>query len=280
MNKNEYRSDLLLRYNHLHKKRHTMKQKNKFLKTLLIELYEIRSDIKVIESYMNGNRKVVSRNVYVGDVKKAKTIIATYYDTPSAYFGSYSFVNKNDQQKRTLQWNLVYSLFITMIGSLFTVFYVMPYSSHNHLSLSLNWIVIGMIYFILFMILGQTSKGIPTSNNLIRNTSSLIWLIEKIKDNSHDDVAYAFLDSGCTNNQGLMGLKQSVSKHAIIYHVDCIGSASKIRIFDDQYIEKPMNQITRGVVYIVASDDDSLDKRQLNATVLNQDNFDELNKIL
>lgn len=280
MDQNETFKDWMVRYQHLLKKRHSKKQKERFLNALLIDLSRIRKDIQVVEARVGKKQPVVSRNVYVGNVKKAKTIVATYYDTPSSYFGPYHFFDVDAQRQRTLLYNIVFSVILFVIGVLFT-WQVVPPVLANYSGLSWPLALIVIFYFGLLYLLGYFSKGRPNKNNLIRNTSSVLLLLQLITKTRSKNIAFAFVDNGCTNENGLQILKAKKARHAQLFYLDSVGAEADLHVFSDDLSEITENKAKHEeFVRIIAGDFSGkhwlLSKEKLQAKTLNEENMKKL----
>lgn len=215
-------NDRLARYSFMYRLRTTTKEKKRFLKALVVDIAQNREDISVIE-YAH-KRKYHAQNVYVGNLKKADTIICTYYDTPPVSFGDYVFFDREKQRKQTTQAVVLFTLLWLGIGVLGTLGY-MAIAPETFTLLSLQTLVVAIIYIVYFFLLARISKGGINRQSVIRNTSSILCLLELLSNQKKQDkVAYAFLDEGCYGERGLDALKSSIKKGAKIYVLDCIGA--------------------------------------------------------
>lgn len=225
--------DWVFRYNHLFKKRYTNNQITRFIKSLIGDIHEYRDDIVVTEIETKGKDKI--RNIYVGDVKNADTIIATYFDTPSVYFGSYKFFDEEDRQKKSLTFNIIMSILIFAIGILYSLYIAIPYLNESSILLVLL-ILAG--YIIIFWLLNRFSRGYPKANTAVRNTSSVIYLLWKISSVRSKRVAFAFVDKGSKNNIGLEALLDISKKSSKVYYLDSIGSKNELILLTDKNVRK------------------------------------------
>lgn len=232
MGLSEYKEDLFVRYNHFLNKRITFKQKTSFIRSLMVEFQKNSSDIKVVELRETGKRTSLARNVYVGDVKTADVIIATYYDSPLVHLGPYYILNKKKQRNGTLLFNVLVSSVLLLLGVIFTLQVTNKYLSKGFDNIRWDiFIGVGLVYMILTYLIGMFSKGVGRKRNVIRNNSTVIYMIDKILQNHEisKKVAYAFLDSGTTNERGLYGLKESVKKNSKIIYLDSIGATQQLQ---------------------------------------------------
>lgn len=219
-------NDRLARYSFMYRSRITMKEKNRFLKALVSDIAQVRKDIAVIE--YDHKRKYHAQNVYVGNLQKASTVICTYYDTPPYSFGDYIMFNREQQKKRTTGAVLCATILWLLLGLAGTLLYI--FVAQNTIQLY-SWktvfIVVG--YIVYFYLLARISKGAIMRKTLIRNTSSILCMLELLSHSKNQNkVAYAFLDEGCYGEQGLKALRSSIKKSAQIYYLDCIGADGEI----------------------------------------------------
>lgn len=282
--------DRLARYSFLYRSRNTKKEKIRFLKSLVTDISQVRNDISVIK-YSN-KKKYSIRNVYVGDIQKADQIICTYYDTPPVYFGDYIFFDRKKQEKQTTKAILCTSIIWVLLGVIGVLLY-MKLNSKVFGLFSVQTLCISLIYLGYFIILSKISKGVWNRNNLIRNTSSVLCLLQMLTENKKQKkVAYAFIDDGCYGEKGLDKLMNSVKKDAKIYYLDSIGAHANLNVmgkqFKKEFVESkkiryvsPKDQIN----YLFSADINEneefyLDKSKLKKKNLNYDNFNQTMELL
>lgn len=286
MNLNEFKLDIQFRYNHILKIRNSDRDKEKFLASLYRDISSVRDDIKVVESRLENSRTVISRNLYVGDIKKADYIFATYYDTPLSHLGSYFIFDDKKNMRNTLYYNIVCSIVIILISVIAWSLYFSKNINNGSIT---NLLIMGLFFGLMSMLIGKTSRGIARRKNLIRNTSSVIWLLQEILENDQDNgVAYAFLDNGTRQKQGLDSLIKSANEHSKIFYIDCLGSGSTLYIKDGKSISPVSNQVIDKtcdrILYIFCSTNGSntfeISSRDLRRNELNFENFNSLSKLL
>lgn len=283
-------NDRLARYSFMYRSRNSDKEKTRFLKALVTDISQVRKDVSVIE-YSN-QKKYSARNVYVGDIKKADQIVCTYYDTPPAYLGDYVLFDRKKQEKQTTKAVLCSSLIWVFLGILGTLLYMKLVSSPFVL-FSVQTACLALIYGGYFVILSKLTKGELNRKNLIRNTSSVLFLLQMLTENQKQKkVAYAFIDEGCYGNRGLDVLMSSVKKNAKIYYLDSIGADATLNVMGQQF-EKEVTE-SKGVRYVSPKDQINylfcadinknnefyLDKSKLNKKNLNYDHFTKALELL
>jgi len=268
--------DRLARYSFMYRSRNSNKGKTRFLRALVTDISQVRKDISVIEYSAQKNH--TARNVYVGDIEKADHILCTYYDTPPAYLGDYVFFDRKKQEKQTTKAVLSASIIWVFLGILGTLLY-MKLVSEPFVLFSVQTACIALIYGGYFIILSKLSKGMWNRKTLIRNTSSVICLLQMLTENRNQKkVAYAFIDEGCYGERGLDVLMSSIKKNAKVYYLDSIGAEAALNVVDKQLDKNKIN-------YIFCADINKnkefyLDKSKLNKKSLNLENFNQTIKLL
>lgn len=233
-------TDWYVRYNSIMRKRYTKRQKDRFLQSLAADIKPFRSDVKVDTFKLHEKDSVEYKNLYVGDIKKADTIICTYYDTPVAHLGPYHFFDVEHRKKNSVKIILLSSISYILFGLLFTWLIGIPvFETYSFLSLPYLFCI--LFYGLYFLFLGRVTKGWPRKDNLMRNTSSLLAQLLGIQQNQNNRTAFAFVDAGCTNEAGLEKLINSSKGN--VYHFDSIGT------------DKPLYQVMSNRKLAVAGDE-------------------------
>lgn len=279
-------NDWLIRYSLLYKKRYTKRQKQRFAQSFVTDLMNIRKDVEI----RKDKQEKESLYIVVGDLKKAKHVIATYYDTPAVYQGDYPFFHVEKQQKQTTNRIIWTALTLLILGTLFTYFVGMPLFEQGGISYSTILLVVA--YFVFFYIFGKATRGWPEKANLVRNTSSLLYLLKFIEENSDASKAYIFYDYGCQGTSSLQKVrsKLNLSKQRLTI-LDSIGAKGELlRVASSQ--QKATNiptilssEIETNCEYLLAVtkqseevNELSLDKKTLKSKEINQENYRQLDK--
>lgn len=283
--------DLYIRYQGIFGKRCTKNQKKKFIKSLITDLKLFGlNNIKKDHFDIDGKTGV---NIYVGDISRANKIICTYYDTPFKHIGNYHPFKTNKGKKNTLFYIVIIATLFILLGILLTKLIIVPFFQNENQSL-IGKIIILVGYFIFFTIFGKYIKGKPRKRNLIRNTSSLLVLLIDLFENqfTEEDIAFVFLDNGCTNNSGWIRLLE-VNKKARILGLDSVG-ADGVLIFgevDKNYSLKrivdtnSMRNKERNHLILFSADQNKKDpyiisKKKLNSNRLNEINMENASEII
>lgn len=226
MQQEEKFNDWLFRYRYVYRVRRTDKNKRRFLQALVTDIASMREDVRVIE--YNQQKKTASRNVYVGNVKKADRIICTYYDTPLAHFGGYRFFDRQVQGKRTTNLIILSSILMILLGLAGTLLYMKLATAAFDLSSLYTWLFIA-IFGLYFFALGKVTQGLSRRKNVIRNTSSVLALL-RLMEAAGPNTAFAFLDEGTYGDNGLEVLRSSTKKQAQIIYLDSIGANEPLQV--------------------------------------------------
>lgn len=227
MEQSEVFKDWLFRYQYVYRLRRTEKSKKRFLAALVTDIAKMREDVQVIE--YDQQKKYVSRNVYVGNIKQADRVICTFYDTPPESIGSYQLFDRKDQARKTTTFILASTLIAIFLGVIGTLIY-MRLSPDSFQLNSLSTLMIMLIYAGYFILLGKITKGLSNRKTLVRNTSSILAMLKMIAENKQKNIAYAFLDEGSYGNKGLEELQRQVNGHCKIYYLDSIGATAPLHL--------------------------------------------------
>lgn len=283
MNRHEKLKDWFLRYNRIINVRHSDKQKNHFFNSIIRDIVEVRDDFQVVE--VRDGKYVNSKNLYIGNIKKAETVISTYYDTPSSHFGSFSFFDYEKQKQSTIWFNALMSLVLIVIGIIFTLFVTMPIIE-NHEGLNIWFVLIAAVYILLMYLISYIAKGAPRRKNTVRNNLSILAMLSLIYKIKSKKVAFAFVDNGTTNRLGLKALLDRVGPRTKVYYLDSIGSQHELHNLNQQQVLKNTNgtgmygnEDSRLSFLISARHDDGtyyLTKKDLNANEFNTNRIDEV----
>lgn len=244
MQENKYFKDWLFRYQYVYKVRKNEKSKTRFISSLVTDISEIRDDIQVIEyAETEGDRL---RNVYIGNVEQADRIICAHYDTPIKTFGSYVFLNKKKAKNKTTGFILFSSILMVLLGLAITLFY-RGYSSGQFVLFSFSTLFMALFYGIYFYFLSKIAKGMAERKTLVRNTSSVLALMEMLKEIKDRKTAFAFVDKGSYGNTGVDVLKAANKKNADIYILDSIGSDAPLHLVGNGFTKGQAEKI--GIAY-------------------------------
>lgn len=231
MDQQELIKDWYIRYHSIFKSRYTNARKSKFLQSLEADIKQFRDDVKLDHFKFYEKNAAEYRNLYVGNIKKAKVVFSTYYDTPSQHIEAYEFFNIEERKRKKTKLILLTSMIYLLIGLAVTWFIAMPvFQNYETFTWQFITMVLGILVYIFFF--GKITKGWPNRQNLVQNTSSVLVLLLAISQlRKNRRVAYAFLDAGSLNDGGLDRLKEETT--AKIYHLDSIGSQQELHLLSN-----------------------------------------------
>ena len=274
--------DWVLRYGHMLKKRYSKNQKKRFLNSLAADLSALGHEVSLRKDKADKD----SLHVVVGDLKKAHTVVATYYDTSAVTTGDYCYFDLEKQKKAITVPILALGGLLLVIGLLVTYFFTIPF-----LAQGLTWrlVFIALGYFIYFLIFGRITKGWPSGKTLIRNTSSLLLVLDYLKDNPDSTLAFVFYDNGVQGKTSIQKVanKLDLNRQQLIL-LDCIGAKGQLLCATPNRQKASLPGIVNQQVsdlgpktklFLVASNSDAdakklfLSKEALAANELNEENF-------
>lgn len=291
MEQNETFNDWLFRYQYVYRVRRTAKQKRRFITALATDISKMREDIQVIE--YNRHKKYAANNIYVGDIEKADQIICTYYDTPPQHFGPYYLFDRKKQSKGTTSFILVSALLTLLAGLLLTFVYMQVAPNAFDLSSPLT-IFIAVCYGAYFIFLSKVAKGLSTRNTLIRNTSSILAILQLINEVQNKKVAFAFLDEGAYGDVGLNVLRESCKASAKLYSLDAVGAHTELHLRGKGFSSEKLKQLAiqqysdiGNVSYLFGANVSEtpegtqyvLNKAELKQKTLNMENLTKISKL-
>lgn len=278
-------NDWIIRYNHLFRARYTKKQKKKFLQSFLTDLTSIRDDVELRGDKEDKN----SYHVVVGNLERARYVVATYYDTPAVYHGEYSFFDIKNQRKKTMYPIAFFASLMLIIGVILTYYISIPIFNN---AFSFKTVLLIFFYVIYFWVFGKVTRGWPEKKNMIRNNSSVLYLLQYIAKHPKSNFAFIFYDNGCQGDKSIRKiLKKLNSKKQNLVVLDCIGGKENLAIVSNKqnqsqqnhFIEKKDKQIAPNCKFVIAPTNDSkevyhlfLDKDTLKSKELNKENFTKL----
>ncbi|UJF16326.1 hypothetical protein LZ578_04140 [Jeotgalibaca sp. MA1X17-3] len=295
MSRDELLKDWYIRYHLILGRRYTGKQKKSFLQSVFTDINQFRKDIEIDSFKLGEQNKQEYRNLYIGDVKTADKVICTYYDTPAIQLDSYHFFNLAHRKRVTMKWIGIFSLLFILLGVAYTLFIGIPTFQAEGLW-SIPSVLSILFYIVYFYLLNKITRGWPRKKNLIRNTSSILLILNLIYSFKNKKIAYAFLDAGCTNNAGLDQLQEQTN--AAIYMVDSIGSSQplyqvakdpKLFVKEDsvKQVQSPAQE-KRQILYLISAKEDQdsfvLSRENIRENQLNDVNmniaYDFLEKVI
>lgn len=244
----ELLNDWLVRYGLIYAKRTGNRNKTRFIAMLLKDIFNYRQDVSVIEHKINGK---LIRNIYVGNIKNAKNVIAANYDTPIKTFYGYYPIDRNKQRNNILFYIIFTTFLLFLIGFAYVLLFITKVSTEVDFKQFFWWIQV-FIFGAYFYIFGLCVKGLKSRKNVIRNTSSILLILCMIKSIKRTDIAYVFYDDGCYNKDGLKAIKSEININTKIYDLDSIGADAELHFISDNNVEHifACDTIKNGEYYI------------------------------
>ncbi len=216
------------------------------ISNLILEKYQIRKSKKqklafidlIKENFENVNVEEskgisTSRNIVIGDVKTAKTILTAHYDTPATMPLPNFLAPKN--LVVTFGYQLIIGLILILIMGI--VAFLASIFTDNVL------IILAVEYLALFGFAYLLMAGKANKNNANDNTSGVITLIEtmnKLSNEEKEKVAFVFFDN---EELGLLGSRafkkkyKKEMKEKLLINFDCVSDGDYFLIICNKKAE-------------------------------------------
>ena len=211
--------------------RKTRKQKTNFINFLKDKYPELK--------VQNGGF-AKNRNLILGDINKADTIVTAHYDTcavlpfPNLLLPNNIFLTLLVQVFFVVFFITLFNISISLILSAFNV-----YLKFSFLITETNISCLLLIFIMMF--------GKPNKHTMNDNTSGVITLIETINSYQDEKVAYVFFDN---EEYGLLGsayfskINKETLKNKLIINIDCVSDGDNIAIISaKKHFNKNKNKV-------------------------------------
>lgn len=225
--------DWILRYGILLGKRFSDKERVKFLRAAQREFVEMGYQVDTTSSDVSfAGIKQKFYNLYAGDLKNARVLLVSYYDTPAKTFGLYKeSAFQSNVSRFGIFVNFMPSFIIFMLSFAVIYFALIPRMNNNYM------IVLTIILALLAVFLVSRYRGgLPRRQNLVRNTSSILALLQFASQlKSREAVAFALVDGGTNSGYGLEMAKKYFrrNKKKIIF-LDSVANPGELIYFSDE----------------------------------------------
>lgn len=213
--------DWQFRYQYLYATRRSEKSKKRFIGALVTDLSQLGVTPQVIE--FDRQKKSASRNIYVGDLKKAKKVICTYYDTPPSFLGDYVLFDRKVQSRKTIAFLVITTVAAALLGLAGVMLAIKNELFAFDFSQPKTYLGIALL-LLFFWGFGQVARGLSNRRNLIRNTSTILMMLAMMEKEQNPDIAYDFIDEGSFGERGLAVLQESLGKGTVVYLLDSVGA--------------------------------------------------------
>ncbi len=148
-----------------------------------------------------ASRYSAVNNIVIGDLKKAKTVVAAAYDTPSKIkFFSVNYYPFNS--KNNIRTEVIYSLFQMLISSLafFGLYFVVKdWADYQLLGKIFCILLSAVVLLFIYWLMKQTANPV----NFNRNSAALAVINDIAKAKKSGEVAFILLDSSINSYGGL-----------------------------------------------------------------------------
>jgi len=148
-----------------------------------------------------ASRYSAVNNIVIGDLKKAKTVVAAAYDTPSKIkFFSVNYYPFNS--KNNIRTEVIYSLFQMLISSLafFGLYFVVKdWADYQLLGKIFCILLSAVVLLFIYWLMKQTANPV----NFNRNSAALAVINDIAKAKKSGEVAFILLDSSINAYGGL-----------------------------------------------------------------------------
>lgn len=286
MNQSEERlKDWLFRYRTVFNKRQSTVQINRFIHSFVKDVYQFREDIEVKE--LTNNEQDFGKIIIVGNPKKARQVVATYYDTPKQHFGSYDFFDVKEQEKKTFQY-IMMSGGLLFLGGLLALFMYLKLSQFAIDFRDYKTWLVSITVMAFFLIASKVSRGVSRRKNVVRNTSSILAILELMYQRRDPGIAYILIPNGTYGFEQIELVKQLFVKRGDLYYLDSIASDNALYCFTQSKKEQDKCQQfgiksqagTSHYHYIISSQESTesyyLDRGDLNSTEVNWKNINTI----
>jgi hypothetical protein len=235
--------DWIIRYGAVIRKRFTRNEKLKFLYGISKEFNNMGYVVDVKEAKIGRD---TNYNLYVGNINKAKYIVAAYYDTPPSTFGilPYKLFDEKSRRLSIFISSFLPILVLIVLGTLFILKLGSPTWSDGIFG-ALD-IIYTFFLLCIFAIMYRVRDGIGSQTNFVRNTSSIIAILALASSLSSDErkkIAFVLTDYGCKTCAGDKLLSFGVNGRSTIIHLDCIGNTNSLYLFYPKSFSNRVNVI-------------------------------------
>ncbi|MCF0110315.1 MAG: hypothetical protein HUJ58_00305 [Erysipelotrichaceae bacterium] len=214
-------------------KRFSGKQKEQFLAYANKEFTDMGYPSKVVTG--KSDRKHVPMDLFAGELSKAKTIYAAYYETPAKVFWPnnryYPLNGTRTFKDATVPMYVPNFIVLAVFIALFVLLQTnKEFGGKFHIVLVVVLVVIGLL------VTSALARGVANSINMNRNTSGCLALLEAARnmpEKQREQVAFVLLDGGCTDNVGAKMVTMALPKTLAVKQVilcDCIGGEGELMI--------------------------------------------------
>ena len=220
--------DLMAAVSGLFGKRYSARQKERFARYM-----ENRARERGIKWAEDTQRLGfgVCRNLYLGDLKRAKLLLAIPYDTAARIWWPgirYYPVHKG---KNILQDTLAKGLDILLAVALIAAYYLLIFRTPSASAAEETWKLAGLLLCVLAA--GKFLFGWVNGNNYVRNSASIVIALTCLDRFPAGQVAVALLDHSCCGFQGYQQLYRRLERKGLrknLLVLDCVTSGEELHL--------------------------------------------------
>ena len=208
----------MMNYGVIMNMRYTLKQKEIFFEDLKQQIVD--KDKKISLQSARNKKGTVVNNIVIGDLNKAKTIIAAAYDTPSqVLIPNYLYYPLNIKKNLNNEYLNSSVLF-------FGIYLIIKdYASYD----TFMKVVVAFISISMILIGYLILKNRPNKVNFNRNSASVALTVALINQNiKNSKVAYVLLDSSVTSYNGLKHLNANIKPDVEIILLDSLSAGETL----------------------------------------------------
>lgn len=208
-------------------KRYSKKQKTRFLRYIQLSAQEKGVKVLLDRSKMSGRDGC---NIYLGPIKKAKTVLAVPYDTPTRLLWPGFCYYPVDPGRNARQESMAMALNCALGVVLLAVYWfaiLRRCGGAGGLAEGLS--LIGLLLVVLLAV--EVVLGSANGTNYSRNSASLALALEIFDGLQDGNVAVALLDNACTGLGGYARLAEYLGSRAgqtNVVILDCVMSGSEL----------------------------------------------------
>lgn len=220
--------DLMAAVAGLFGKRYSARQKARFLRYM-----ENRARERGVKWAEDTQRlgPGVCRNLYLGDLKRAKLLLAIPYDTATRIWWPgirYYPVHKG---KNILQDTLAKGLDTLLAAALTAAYYLLVFRAPSATAAQESWKLAGLLLCVLAA--GKFLFGWANGNNYARNSASIVIALTCLDRLPAGQAAVALLDHSCRGFQGYQQLRRHLDQKGLrnsLLVLDCVTSGEELRL--------------------------------------------------
>ena len=226
-------------------KRYTNRQKTAFINYIRQRAGKLGDAVRVDRQTV-GSRQL--RNILIGDIDRARIVIAAPYDTPSAaVLPGIHYYPMNARKNRRLD-SLDRALALLIALAFAAAYYFFVLLRFIDAAGDARLLAFIGVFPVVFLAAGFTA-GFANRNNFSRNTASVIAALEYRKRFPSREVAVALLDYSCCGFRGYKNLARYMGEKKdgkLIIALDCAASEDRLHLHAGKKLAAELKTIADG----------------------------------